>query len=166
MEPCRDAVTTLKQALAIAMQVYRATDGKPVELAKQWGPQERALLIFTRSLGCPFCQELAVQLRRDVMPQLATLRVNVLMVSIGELFLVVRAVYRYRYSTVLDLAFSSFPRMKCVAVGVGDCHPPQRSTLNPMHGHMGAGRGPGQLPEDSGSSGAPCAGSWSVFPCC
>ena len=26
-----------------------------------------------------------------------------------------------------DLAFSSFPRMKCVAVGVGDCHPPQRS---------------------------------------
>ena len=127
MEPCRDAVTTLKQALAIAMQVYRATDGKPVELAKQWGPQERALLIFTRSLGCPFCQELAVQLRRDVMPQLATLRVNVLMVSIGELFLVVRAVYRYRYSTVLDLAFSSFPRMKCVAVGVGDCHTPQQS---------------------------------------
>ena len=92
MEPCRDAVTTLKQALAIAMQVYRATDGKPVELAKQWGPQERALLIFTRSLGCPFCQELAVQLRRDVMPQLATLRVNVLMVSIGELSLVVRTV--------------------------------------------------------------------------
>ena len=74
------------------MQVYRATDGKPVELAKQWGPQERALLIFTRSLGCPFCQELAVQLRRDVMPQLATLRVNVLMVSIGELSLVVRTV--------------------------------------------------------------------------
>ena len=28
---------------------------------------------------------------------------------------------------LLDLAFSSFPRMKCVAVGVGDRHPPQRS---------------------------------------
>ena len=34
-------------------------------------------------------------------------------------------------------------------------------TLNPMHGHMGAGRG--QLPEDSGSSWVPCAGSKGLF---
>ena len=42
---------------------------------------------------------------------------------------------------ILDLAFSSFPRMKCAAVGVGDCHPSRVlvGTLNPMHGNMGAG---------------------------
>ena len=52
-------------------------------------------------------------------------------------------------SSLLDLAFSSFPRMKWTAVGVG--------YLNPMHGRIG------RALAASGSSGAPCAGSKVLF---
>ena len=57
----------------------------------------------------------------------------------------------------LDLAFSSFPWMKCAAVGVGDCHSNRVlvSTLNPPCK---------RLPEDSGSSGAPCGVVGAIFP--
>jgi hypothetical protein len=65
-------------------QVFRATDGSAVELVKLWGPADKVVVAWTRSLGCPFCQEFAVQLRRDVKPRLDALGVNLLMVSIGE----------------------------------------------------------------------------------
>ena len=67
-------------------QVLRSTDGSSVELVRQWdAPRgERAVVAWTRSLGCPFCQELAIQLRRDVKPRLDAMGVKLLMVSIGE----------------------------------------------------------------------------------
>lgn len=65
------------------LQVLRATDGSAVELVQQWGPNERVLVAWTRSLGCPFCQALAVQLTRDVKPKLDSMDTKLYMVSIG-----------------------------------------------------------------------------------
>ncbi|KAG1662122.1 hypothetical protein FOA52_012984 [Chlamydomonas sp. UWO 241] len=76
--PGSDVYTAL-----VGKKVFRSTDGSEVQLTAQWGPHEKAVIAFTRSLGCPFCQELAIQLRRDLKPQLDTLGVRMLMVSIG-----------------------------------------------------------------------------------
>jgi peroxiredoxin len=65
------------------VQVLRATNGESVLLRGQWGKEERVVLSFTRSLGCPFCQELAIQLRRDVKPKLDDMGVGLWMVTIG-----------------------------------------------------------------------------------
>ncbi|GAX72876.1 hypothetical protein CEUSTIGMA_g331.t1 [Chlamydomonas eustigma] len=73
-----DAYNSIK-----GLNVYRATDGSEVELVKQWEADERVLVAWTRSLGCPFCQELATQLQRDVKPKLDEIGVKLLMVSIG-----------------------------------------------------------------------------------
>ena len=54
-------------------------------------------------------------------------------------------------STVtLDLAFSSFPRMKWMAAGVGVDWHPRAVTLNPMHGYMGDWGSFRKLPEALG----------------
>ena len=39
----------------IVAQLIRASDGQRLELVKQWGPKDRAVVAFARSLGCPFC---------------------------------------------------------------------------------------------------------------
>ena len=61
-----------------------------------------------------------------------------------------------------DLAFSSFPRMKCMDVGVDDCHPSQRSFGRYPKPHAwphGSWERVGAASEDSGSYGIPCMGS-------
>lgn len=43
------------------LKVLRSTDGQSVELVEQWGSGKPFLVTWTRSLGCPFCQEHATQ---------------------------------------------------------------------------------------------------------
>ena len=64
------------------IRVIRATNGSTCILRDEWG-NERVVLSFTRSLGCPFCQELAIQLRRDIKPKLDDMGIKLIMVTIG-----------------------------------------------------------------------------------
>ena len=65
------------------IRVIRASNGNSVFLRDEWGANERVVLSFTRSLGCPFCQELAIQLRRDIKPKLDDMGIKLIMVTIG-----------------------------------------------------------------------------------
>lgn len=54
------------------VRVLRATDGQPIPLVETWPSDRggRALVVFARSFGCPFCQATARELARDVLPRL------------------------------------------------------------------------------------------------
>lgn len=65
------------------IRVLRATTGESCILRDEWGVNDRIVLAFTRSLGCPFCQELAIQLRRDIKPNLDEMGIKLKMVTIG-----------------------------------------------------------------------------------
>uniref|UniRef100_A0A7S1UE41 Thioredoxin domain-containing protein n=1 Tax=Phaeomonas parva TaxID=124430 RepID=A0A7S1UE41_9STRA len=65
--------------------VYAASDGgrTPHDLGSLWGRDEVVVLVFFRSFGCPFCQELALTLARDVIPTLGAAGVKLVAVGIG-----------------------------------------------------------------------------------
>jgi len=65
------------------LEVYRSSDGALVDLPSLWGPQDKAVVAFGRSFGCPCCWELAIQLRRDIKPTLDAQGVKLFFVSIG-----------------------------------------------------------------------------------
>ncbi|KAI8472676.1 MAG: seleno protein U [Monoraphidium minutum] len=62
------------------VQVIHCSDGARVDIPSLWGPQERAVVVWARTFGCPFCWELATQLRRDIKPG-----VKLFLVAIGTL---------------------------------------------------------------------------------
>eukprot|EP00798_Chlamydomonas_sp_ICE-L_P000243 gene243-4008_t len=64
-------------------EVFQSSSGEEMELVKQWGDEDTVVVAWMRSLGCPFCQELAVKLGRDIKPQLDARGVRLIMVSIG-----------------------------------------------------------------------------------
>lgn len=65
------------------IKVFQSSTGQEVELVSQWSDSDTVVVAWMRSLGCPFCQELAVQLGRDVSPKLAAKGIRLMMVSIG-----------------------------------------------------------------------------------
>lgn len=66
-------------------QVIRCDDGSLTDIPALWGARERAVVVWARTFGCPFCWELAMQLRRDVMPALDAQGVKLYLVASGLL---------------------------------------------------------------------------------
>lgn len=67
------------------VQVIRCSDGAKLDITGLWGPAERAVVVWARTFGCPFCWELAIQLRRDIKPILDEQGVKLFLVAIGTL---------------------------------------------------------------------------------
>ncbi|CAG9460682.1 unnamed protein product [Pedinophyceae sp. YPF-701] len=63
--------------------VFRVSDGQELPLTAQWGPSDTAVVVFGRTFGCPFCQELATELARDALPRIQASGGKLFFVAIG-----------------------------------------------------------------------------------
>lgn len=72
---------TREPAAPTRAQVTRCSDGARLDIPSLWGPGERAVVVWARTFGCPFCWELAIQLRRDVKPLLDQQGVKLFLVA-------------------------------------------------------------------------------------
>jgi hypothetical protein len=66
------------------VDVIRCSDGARADIPSLVGGG-RAVVVWARTFGCPFCWELAVQLKRDVLPQLEAKGTKLFLVAIGTL---------------------------------------------------------------------------------
>jgi hypothetical protein len=55
-----------------------------MELPPLWQRGDVTALIFARSFGCPFCQEMATQVARDILPEVRSDGNKLFLVSIGS----------------------------------------------------------------------------------
>jgi hypothetical protein len=65
------------------VKVWLVSDQKQVAITDLWGQDDRAFLVFARSMGCNFCQELARDLQRQVLPKLRDAGYKLYLVSMG-----------------------------------------------------------------------------------
>lgn len=70
------------EALA-ATPVQRVSSGEETALTSLWSDDEMCTVVFARSFGCPFCQEMARQLSRDYLSSLKEQDCKLFLVSIG-----------------------------------------------------------------------------------
>eukprot|EP00208_Stichococcus_sp_RCC1054_P002231 CAMPEP_0206134914 /NCGR_PEP_ID=MMETSP1473-20131121/303_1 /ASSEMBLY_ACC=CAM_ASM_001109 /TAXON_ID=1461547 /ORGANISM="Stichococcus sp, Strain RCC1054" /LENGTH=215 /DNA_ID=CAMNT_0053526555 /DNA_START=346 /DNA_END=993 /DNA_ORIENTATION=- len=64
-------------------KVWLVSDQKEVEITSLWGDDDHAFLVFARSMGCNFCQQLARELKQDVLPKLQGRGIKLFLVSMG-----------------------------------------------------------------------------------
>jgi hypothetical protein len=50
------AMSWLGNGMVCTVQVLRVSDGEDLALTTLWGENEKAVVVFARSFGCPFCQ--------------------------------------------------------------------------------------------------------------
>lgn len=65
------------------VKVWLVSEQKQVPITDLWDEKDRAFLVFARSMGCNFCQELARDLQRQVLPKLRDAGIKLYLVSIG-----------------------------------------------------------------------------------
>lgn len=64
-------------------EAWLVSEQRKLDVAELWGENERCVFVFARSMGCFFCQELARQLERDIIPELDKVGVKLFLVSMG-----------------------------------------------------------------------------------
>ncbi|GMH41023.1 hypothetical protein BSKO_08933 [Bryopsis sp. KO-2023] len=64
-------------------EAWLVSEQRRLDVTELWGEDERCVFVFARSMGCFFCQELARQLERDIIPELDKVGVKLFLVSMG-----------------------------------------------------------------------------------
>ncbi|BDA47778.1 probable peroxiredoxin-like 2C [Coccomyxa sp. Obi] len=64
-------------------EVYLVSEQKAVDITSLWSDPDTAVVFWARSMGCFFCQELARELRTDVLPKLQAANIKAFLVTIG-----------------------------------------------------------------------------------
>jgi hypothetical protein len=66
------------------VKVWLVSEQKEVPITELWDAEkDRVFLVFARSMGCNFCQELARDLQRQVLPKLQQENIKLYLISIG-----------------------------------------------------------------------------------
>ncbi len=62
--------------------VYLVSTQQPVQMGSLWSSNQAAVVFWARSMGCPFCWELSINLHRNIIPQLGP-TIPLYLVTIG-----------------------------------------------------------------------------------
>lgn len=62
--------------------VYLVSSQQPVQMGTLWPANQAAVVFWARSMGCPFCWELSINLHRNIIPQLGP-SIPLYLVTIG-----------------------------------------------------------------------------------
>lgn len=65
------------------LQLWQTSTQEKVAVTDLWKDGERCVLVFARSMGWPFCQELARQINESVLSKLQEKSVKLYLISIG-----------------------------------------------------------------------------------
>ncbi|CAL5229032.1 g12279 [Coccomyxa viridis] len=64
--------------------VYQVAEQRKTDITELWGDNDISVIFWARSMGCFFCQELARELKSDVLPKLQAEGIKSFLVSIGS----------------------------------------------------------------------------------